>query len=146
MRAHASALLLTLAFVSAVPARSSATHPQTPATTETASQFYLRFRNVVMTAKSVDEITAFWTTDTKNEFNMEPESAKADTLPMAKRFYGMQTGVKVVKETATPTGATLSLEGVDQNKLPIVSSVDVVKENGAWRMTAAVEQWHAKPR
>jgi hypothetical protein len=104
----------------------------------------LRWRTTALNAKSIDEITAFWTADTRDQFNMEPESAKADTLAMAKRFLGMQTDVKVVKETPTPDGATLSLEGLDRDKKPIVSSVDIVKENGAWKMTPAVEHWHPK--
>ena len=53
---------------------------------------------------------------------------------------GMQTDVKVVKETATPDGATLSLEAIDRDKKPLVSSVDIVKESGAWKIAAAVEQ------
>jgi hypothetical protein len=56
----------------------------------------------------------------------------------------MQTDVKVIKETATPNGATLSLEAVDRDRKPVISSVDIVKENGAWKTTAAVEQWKPK--
>jgi hypothetical protein len=75
---------------------------------------------------------------------MEPDSAKAGTLDMVKRVYGMQTDVKVVKETAGPNGATLSLEALDPDKKPVVSSVDIVRENGAWKMTGAVELWKPK--
>lgn len=111
---------------------------------ETATQFYLRWRSTALNAKSVDEITAFWTAETLDQFNMEPDSAKAETLTTVKRFYGMQTDVKVVKEAATPNGATLSLEALDRDKKPVVSSVDIVKENGAWKIGAAVEQWQPK--
>jgi len=111
---------------------------------ETASQFYMRWRDTALKAKSIDEIVAFWTAETKEEFNMEPDSAKADTLPMIKRFYGTQTDVKIVKETATPSGATLSLEAIDADKKPVACSVDVVKENGAWKITNAVERWKPK--
>src|SRR5229473_2519246 len=58
---------------------------------------------------------------------------------MVKRVFSTQTDVKVNKETATPNGATLSLEAMDRDRKPVVSSVDIVKENGAWKITAAVE-------
>lgn len=143
MRSLRCALFLTVVLISAAPVPSSATAPQRQ-TAETATQFYLRWRTTALNAKSMDEITPFWTADTVHEFNMEPESAKADTLTMLKRVYGTQTDVKVVKETATPTGATLSLEGMDGTQKAIVSSVDIVKENGAWKMTPGVEQWKPK--
>jgi hypothetical protein len=143
MRSLGSAFFLTVVLVSAVPGPSPATAQQKQAT-ETATQFYLRWRSTALNAKSVDEITPFWTAEMKDEFNMEPDSAKAGTLDMVKRVYGMQTDVKVVKETARPNGATLSLEALDHDKKPVVSSVDIVRENGAWKMTGAVELWKPK--
>jgi hypothetical protein len=92
----------------------------------------------------MDEITPFWTAETVEEFKMEPEAARADTLSMVKRLFSMQSDVTVVREIATPTGATLSLEALDANRQAIVSSVDIVKENGAWKVTAAVERWKPK--
>ena len=111
---------------------------------ETATEFYQRWRSAAVNAKSVDEITAFWSAETIDQFNMEPDAARAETLTMVKRFYSMHTDVKVVKETATPSGATLSLEALDRDGKPVVGSVDVVKETGACKMSAAVEQWHPK--
>jgi hypothetical protein len=108
------------------------------------TQFYLRWRATALNAKSMGEITPFWTTETIDEFNMMPDSARAETLAMVKRIVSMQTDVKVIKETATPNGATLSLEAVDCDRKPVISSVDIVKENGAWKTTAAVEQWKPK--
>jgi len=143
MRSLGWALFLAVVVAVGAPNPSSATAPKKQ-TAETATQFYLRWRSTALNARSIDEITAFWTAETKDEFNMEPASARAETLAMAKRFLSMQTDVKVTKETATPNGATLSLEALDGNKKPIVSSVDIVKENGAWKMTAAVEQWKPK--
>ena len=143
MRSVCCTLFVAAILVSAATAPSSATAAQTqPA--ETATQFYLRWRTTVLSATSTDEITPFWTADTVHEFKMEPESVRAETLPMLKRFYGTQTDVTVVKETVTPTGATLSLEAMDAAHNAIVSSVDVFKENGAWKIGTAVEQWRPK--
>jgi hypothetical protein len=138
-----TAVLVSPVFVFTVPALSSAAMAQNQ-TAETATQFYLRWRRTAVNATSMTEIRPYWTADTVEQFDMEPESAKADTLAMIKRLYAGQTDVKVVKETATPTGATLSLEGKDGDQKSIVSSVDIVKEKGAWKMTAAVEHWTPK--
>ena len=144
MRSLGCALFLAAALVSFASVPSAAGDPQTQTAAETATQFYLRWRSTALNAKSVDEITAFWTAEVRDEFNMEPDSAKADTLPMVKRVFAMQTDVRVVKEIATPSGATLSLEALDRDRKPIVTSVDVARENGAWKMTGAVERWKPK--
>lgn len=143
MRSVRCALLLVVvvAFGPSMPSPARAAEKQ-PA--ETASQFYMRWRDAALKAKSVDEIVAFWTAETKEEFNMEPDAAKAETLPMIKRYYATQTEVKVVNETATSRGATLSLEALDADKQPVVCSIQVVKENGAWKITNAVERWKPK--
>jgi hypothetical protein len=138
-----SVLLVAVVFMCAAPIYSSATAAEIQST-ESASEFYMRWRSTVLSAKTVDELAAFWDADTLEQFKMEPEPAKSDTLPMMKRFYQQQNDVKVVKETATPHGATLSLEAVDPEKKPLVGTVNVVKENGAWKMTNAVERWKPK--
>jgi hypothetical protein len=142
MRSVRCAFLFAVVIVSASVSWSATTSQKQ--TTETATQFYLRWRATVVNAKSLDELAPFWTAEMKDELNMEPASAKAETLPMMKRVYGMQTDVRVVKETATPSGATLALEALDNDKKPVVSSVDIAKEGVSWKMTGAVEQWKPK--
>ncbi len=138
-----SVLLVAIAFMCAAPIHSSATAAQIERT-ESATEFYMRWRSTVLSAKSVDELASFLDADTLEQFEMEPEPAKSDTLPMMKRVYQQQNDVKVVKETTTPYGATLSLEALDSEKKPLAGTVDVVKENGAWKMTNAVERWKPK--
>jgi len=96
MRLLGCAFFLSSLLVSAAPLAAVAA-PSSQRQTETAAQFYMRWRTAALTAKSMDEILPFLTSEMAGEFNMEPESAKADTLPMMKRFYGAQTGVRVVK-------------------------------------------------
>jgi hypothetical protein len=136
-------LLVTVVCMFAAPIYSSSTAAKIE-TTESASEFYMRWRSTVLSAKTVDELAPFWDADTLEQFKMEPEPAKSDTLPMMKRFYHQQNDVKVVKETTTPSGVTLSLEAVDSEKRPLVGSVNVVKENGTWKISNAVERWKVK--
>jgi hypothetical protein len=46
----------------------------------------------------------------------------------------------VTKETATPTGATLTLTGVGMDKKPIKGTADLVKEGGVWKVDT--ETWN----
>ena len=143
MRSPSCALFLTVVLVVAASAAWSGTLPQKD-TAETAAQFYLRWRATALNATSMGEITPFWTAETIDEFNMEPAPAKAGALAMVKRVVSMQSDVKVIAETPTPNGATLSVEGLDRDRKPVVCSVNIVKENGAWKIANAVEQWKPK--
>jgi hypothetical protein len=110
---------------------------------ETATDFYLRYRKTATAAKSVDEILAFWNSQLLHEYNMEPDDVKAGTLGMVKRMESSLTDVRVLKESATASGATLLLEAIGPDKKPMTGSVDLVKENGAWKLVEA-EQWKPK--
>jgi hypothetical protein len=143
MRSSRCTLLVLALLVSAGVISPFVLAAQAP-TGETAAQFYLRWRSTALNAKSADEIAAFWNAETLEQFNMQPQPAQSETLAMVKRAYARQTDVKVVKETATSSGATLSLEGLDADGKPLVGAVEVVKENGAWKITNAVERWKPK--
>ena len=128
------------------PLSHQATPQQAPAvrSNETAAQFYLRYRQAALDARSIDQVLAFWTADAVEQFAMEPEAARTQTLGMVKGLYAATTDVRAVQETATPAGAMLSLEGLDRDKKPVTSTVEIVKENGAWKVGPAVEQWRPK--
>ena len=53
--------------------------------------------------------------------------------------YRNEDFVKVVKEAPTATGATLSVEGMSPDKKKATGTVDMVKENGAWKV--GKESW-----
>jgi hypothetical protein len=55
------------------------------------------------------------------------------------KIMGALTGVKVVKETLTPKGATLTVEGIDSDKKKSIGTVEIVKQNGAWKLGS--ENW-----
>ena len=121
----------------------SPTPHQQPAPAESATAFYLRFRQVALTAKSMDEITAFWCTPLLEDFRKEPEPIRVRALEMIKRTENSLTDVRVLTETATPAGATITLDAVGPDKKPVTGRVDLVKENGAWKLVEA-EQWTPK--
>jgi len=123
--------------------------PQTPVKQvfkrepESGTEFYLRYRKTALAAKSVDEILAFWSSELLHEFKMEPEDARAGTLDMVKRMERSLGDVRVVRETATATGATLSLESIGPDKIAKSGTIELVKQNGAWKLVEA-ERWKPK--
>ncbi len=126
-------LTAALTFGQAPPARLSAA-------IETPSQAYLRFRAVVRTAASIDEITPFWGADLMHEFSMLPDADKPAILDTVKRIEAMTADVKVTKETRTPAGVTLSLHGIGPDKKPKRGEVALEKEDGVWKL-AGQEEW-----
>jgi hypothetical protein len=129
-----------LAILSALPLPQAA--PPAGAA-ETATQVYLRFRAVAMNARSIDEITGFWGPDLMQQFNMMPDADKAGTVDVVKRMEKMLTDVKVIKEAPTKTGATLFLEATGPDKTAVIGTVDMVKQDGRWKL-AAQEKWQPK--
>jgi hypothetical protein len=145
MLASPLALLLTLALAAGLPIAQTTTATATTNAnpSETAAQFYLRFRDAALSAKTIDEVTRFWSAGLMDGFNLTREVNKPTTLETVKRRAGMFTDLKVTGETPTPDGVTLSLEGIGPDKTPMTGSVDIVRENGAWKL-AGQEQWTPK--
>ena len=55
------------------------------------------------------------------------------------KMMGDITNIKVVKETATKTGATLNVEALDPDKKKTTGTVQIVKEGTAWKV--GKESW-----
>jgi len=110
---------------------------------ETATEFYVRYRAAVAKATSVDEVLAFFSDDAANEFRSAPPDERVDLAGM-KRMNGMVSGVMVTRE-AVSTGpgtsdALLSLEGIGNDQKKVTATAHLVKKEGAWKL-AEPEQW-----
>ena len=62
---------------------------------------------------------------------------------MIKAFNAF-TNVKVLKETKSATGATLEVEGIDEDKKKATATVELIKEGGAWKI--GKESWKSGPQ
>jgi hypothetical protein len=116
----------------------------TPApSSETATQFYLRYRAAVATATSVDDVLTFWSTDAANEYKSAPPDQRVD-LALIKRMNGMVSGVTVTREVVSTgpgsTDAILSLEGIGRDQNKVTGTARLVKNEGAWKL-AEPEHW-----
>lgn len=131
--------LLVVVCICAAPALHAQGQGSAPAA-ETATEFYKRFHALVPTATSLDQLLPFWNAELIRQVNMQPPADRAQTLGFVQRIEAMTSNVRVLRETATPTGVTLDLEGVDATGKAIIGTVTVVKEGGAWKL-GGQEQW-----
>ncbi len=133
---------LVLALVMSVSAAVFGDVQRAPAASaaETGSAFYSRYQAAITKATGLDDVMAFWSADLIKQFNAAPADQRVD-LGAMKRIYRMISGVRVVKETAGSTGATLDLEGVNADGRKVTGSVYLLKENGAWKIFSP-ETWN----
>jgi len=67
-----------------------------------------------------------------------PADERAKMFEMIK-MMGAITDVKILKETKTAEGATLTVEALDPDKKKTTGTVKVIKEGGAWKLDG--ESW-----
>jgi hypothetical protein len=126
---HLIVVLVVALFVTCVPSLS--------AQQGTATEFYAAYRAAWAKAKSFQDILPFHSKAKQAQLAKIPADQQKMMFEMSKAME--PTDVKVVKETATSTGATLALTGVDGDKKPVTGTADLVKEGGAWKMVS--EDW-----
>jgi hypothetical protein len=107
-------------------------------TQKTASQFYMDYRAAFDKAKSVDELLPFMSAESRKQVEGTPAPERAKMFELMKTM-GKVTNLKIVKETKTADGATLTAEGLDPDKKKTTGTINIVKENGAWKLGS--ESW-----
>lgn len=85
---------------------------------KTATEFYMAYRAAWAKAKSFQDILSFHSKASQAQLAKIPADQQKMMFEMSKEMD--PTDVKVVKETATPTGATLDLTGVGSDSCPFV--------------------------
>lgn len=111
---------------------------QAPAN-ETATQFYTRYLAALGKATSIEQITPLLSADMLKQINSTPADQRSMMFGMIKDMAGMNTDIKVTKETTTPKGATLTATATGMDGKPVKGTIDVLKEGGAWKL--GKESW-----
>jgi|SRR6185436_10292637 len=109
-----------------------------PAQTETASQFYTRYRTAFDKAKKIEDLTPFLSKKSLDMVNATPAAERPKFFEMMK-MMGSITDVKILKETKTADGAMLAVEAMDPDKKKTNGKVEVVKEGSDWKLGS--ENW-----
>jgi hypothetical protein len=108
------------------------------AQTETASQFYMRYRAAFDQAKKIEDLTPFLSKKSLDMINSTPAAERPKFFEMMK-MMGSITDVKILKETKTADGAMLAVEAMDPDKKKTNGKVEVVKEGSDWKLGS--ENW-----
>lgn len=125
------ALLAAALVVFAVPAAA-----QKPA--QTASQFYMEYRTVWGSAKTMDPILPYIAKESRAQYDATPNEKKQPMFELMKTM-GALTDLKIVKETRTADGYVLDMTALGPDKRPLKGTAEVVIEDG--RMKLKKEGW-----
>ena len=111
---------------------------QQAATAETGSQFYVRYLAAVKAATTMEHVLAFWSQKAVQMYQSAPANQKMGFADI-QGAYASFGDINVVKETGTPTAATLTL-GASFNGKKMTGTVYLVKEDGSWKLFGP-ENW-----
>ena len=123
---------LGLALTFAVPAMAGA--EQAP---QSATEFYQAYRKAFAKAQKVEDLLPMMAASRRAEMQKTPADERTMMFGMLKEMTAEQGDVKVLKETATKTGAELTLETKAEK-----GTATIVKEGGAWKLDK--ESWTNK--
>ena len=112
---------------------------QTP--NQTASDFYLKYRAAFDKAKSIDEVMPYMSKAMKAKVEETPAAERPKMFEMIKMMSKM-SNVKIVKETQNEQGVMLSVEAVGEDRGKMTGQIQIVKEDGTWKMGR--ESWSSK--
>jgi hypothetical protein len=105
---------------------------------QTATQFYMAYRAAFQKAAKVEDLFPFMGSAQRAQVEKTPAAERPEMFEFIKAVNSF-TNVKVLKETKTATGATLEVEGLDEEKKKATATVEVIREGGAWKI--GKESW-----
>ena len=104
---------------------------------QTGSEFYMAYRKAFAKAQKIEDILPMMAAPRRKQMEKTPADERTMMFGMIKEMAAEQGEVKIVKETATATGAELSVTAKDGT-----GTVTLVKEGGAWKLDK--ESWKGK--
>jgi hypothetical protein len=108
------------------------------AQTQTASQFYTKYRDAFDKATTIDDLLPYLSKPMKAQVEATPAGDRDKMFEMMK-MMGAITEMKIVKEARSTDGATLTVEALDPDKKKTTGTVQVVKEGDEWKL--GTESW-----
>ena len=112
---------------------------QPAATYKTGAEFYMAYRQAFAKAKTIDDLLPWMSKSKRDQMGAMPAGERTKIFGMIKAMDD-HTNIKVVKETASATGADLQVEAVSTgSKSKVTATITLVKEAGAWKLDQ--EEW-----
>ena len=135
---HARGILRLACLTAAFALATTAVQAQTE---QSATQFYMAYRAAFAKATKVDELMPFMAKARRAEIEKTPAGERSKMFAFIKELDTVSQ-IKVTKETKTANGVTLSAEGIDGDKKKSTGTIDVVREDGGWKL--GKESWSTK--
>ena len=135
---HARGILRLACLTVALTITASAAQAQTE---QSATQFYMAYRAAFAKATKVEELLPFMSKARRAEIEKTPAGERSKMFAFIKEF-DTYSQIKVTKEAKSANGVTLSTEAIDGDKKPSTGTIDVVREDGGWKL--GKESWSTK--
>jgi len=135
---HARGILRLACLTAAFALATTAVQAQTE---QSATQFYMAYRAAFAKATKVDELMPFMAKARRAEIEKTPAGERSKMFAFIKELDTVSQ-IKVTKETKTANGVTLSAEGIDGDKKKSTGTIEVVREDGGWKL--GKESWSTK--
>ena len=135
---HARGILRLACLTAAFALATTAVQAQTE---QSATQFYMAYRAAFAKATKVDELMPFMAKARRAEIEKTPAGERSKMFAFIKELDTVSQ-IKVIKETKSANGVTLSAEGIDGDKKKSTGTIDVVREDGGWKL--GKESWSTK--
>jgi len=135
---HARGILRLACLTAAFALATTAVQAQTE---QSATQFYMAYRAAFAKAAKVDELMPFMAKARRAEIEKTPAGERSKMFAFIKELDTVSQ-IKVTKETKTANGVTLSAEGIDGDKKKSTGTIEVVREDGGWKL--GKESWSTK--
>ena len=111
------------------------------AQTQTASEFYMAYRAAFAKAKTIDDLSSYMSKEMRAKVDETPAAERPKMFEFIKQMSSSMTNVKVIKETKTDDGVTLTVEAMD-GKDKMTGQIQILRESGAWKVGR--ESWSNK--
>ena len=111
------------------------------AQTQTASEFYMAYRAAFTKAKTIDDLSSYMSKEMRAKVDETPAAERPKMFEFIKQMSTAMTNVKVIKETKTDDGVTLTVEAMD-GKEKMTGQIQILRESGAWKVGR--ESWSNK--
>lgn len=103
-----------------------------------AAEFYMKYRKALGEAKRVEDLFPFVSAKSRKDMEQTPKDDREMMLGVLQMMNDQQD-VKIVKESRTGMGVTLTVEAVAADKSKATGTVTLVNENGSFKIDT--ERW-----
>ena len=100
---------------------------------QSATQFYMQYRDVWQQAKSIEPILPYLGKDSRAEIEATPKVKRQDMFEMMK-MMGNLSNVKVVSESKQGNSYLLELTATSPEKKAMKGAAEIIMEDGAMKL------------